>query len=64
MVVEIADTTLRFDLTAKATLYARADIAEYWVLDIGAGGLPFIECLTRANINRLLGSERVRAWRR
>ena len=34
LVVEISDSTLGFDLTAKAKLYARAAIAEYWVLDI------------------------------
>jgi Uma2 family endonuclease len=34
LVVEVADSTLRFDLTTKATLYARAGIVEYWVLDI------------------------------
>lgn len=34
LVVEIADTTLGFDLTAKAALYARAGIREYWVLDL------------------------------
>ena len=34
LVVEISDTTLRFDLTIKAALYARAGIAEYWVLDV------------------------------
>jgi|SRR5271157_2181596 len=34
LVVEIADTTLRFDLTVKAGLYARAGIVEYWVLDL------------------------------
>ena len=35
LLAEISDTTLRFDMTAKAGLYARAGIAEYWVLDIG-----------------------------
>jgi Uma2 family endonuclease len=34
LVVEISDTTLRFDLKVKANLYARAGIADYWVLDI------------------------------
>jgi len=34
LVVEIADTSVPFDLTIKAALYARAGIAEYWVLDI------------------------------
>jgi Uma2 family endonuclease len=34
LVVEIADTTPNFDLTINAALYARAGIAEYWVLDV------------------------------
>ncbi|HEV8413647.1 MAG TPA: Uma2 family endonuclease [Bryobacteraceae bacterium] len=34
LLVEIADSTLRFDLTVKARLYARARIADYWVVDI------------------------------
>jgi len=34
LLVEIADSTLRFDLTVKARLYARARIVEYWVVDI------------------------------
>jgi Uma2 family endonuclease len=34
LVVEIADSSLAFDLTTKAALYARASIPEYWVLDV------------------------------
>jgi Uma2 family endonuclease len=34
LVVEIADTSLRFDLKVKAALYARAGVPEYWVLDV------------------------------
>jgi Uma2 family endonuclease len=34
LVVEVADTTLAFDRTVKAGLYARAGIVEYWILDI------------------------------
>jgi Uma2 family endonuclease len=34
LAVEVADTTLGFDLTTKAALYARAGIPEYWVLDV------------------------------
>jgi Uma2 family endonuclease len=34
LVLEVADTTLRFDLTVKAGLYARAGIVEYWVVDV------------------------------
>ena len=34
LVVEVADTTINFDLPTKAALYARAGVVEYWVLDI------------------------------
>jgi Uma2 family endonuclease len=34
LVLEIADTSLAFDLSVKAALYARAGIVEYWVLDV------------------------------
>lgn len=34
LVAEVASTTLWFDLTAKARLYARAGIVDYWVLDV------------------------------
>jgi Uma2 family endonuclease len=34
LVVEIADTSLRTDRTVKASLYARAGIQEYWVVDV------------------------------
>lgn len=35
LVVEVADSSLNFDLTVKVRLYARAGIPEYWVADIG-----------------------------
>jgi hypothetical protein len=34
LLIEISDSTLRFDLITKANLYARAQISEYWVLDL------------------------------
>lgn len=34
LLVEVSDTTLHFDLSNKALLYARIGIAEYWVADI------------------------------
>jgi Uma2 family endonuclease len=34
LVVEVSDSTLRFDLTTKALLYAQVGIQEYWVADI------------------------------
>jgi Uma2 family endonuclease len=39
LVVEVSDTTLKFDVTTKAALYARASIAEYWVLDLNGSRL-------------------------
>ena len=36
LVVEVSDSSLHFDLTTKASLYARAGIVEYWVLDVNA----------------------------
>ena len=34
LVVEVSDTTLEYDMTAKAALYASAGIPEYWVIDL------------------------------
>ena len=34
LVVEVSSTTLAFDLTTKAALYAKAGIQDYWVLDV------------------------------
>ncbi len=39
LLVEVSDTTLGFDLTRKAALYARAGIVEYWVFDVAAKSL-------------------------
>ena len=34
LLIEISDTTLRFDTKIKALLYAEAEISEYWILNI------------------------------
>jgi Uma2 family endonuclease len=34
MIVEVSDTTLLYDRTTKAGLYARAGIPEYWILNL------------------------------
>jgi Uma2 family endonuclease len=34
LLVEVAHSSLTFDLTTKAAIYARAGIVEYWVLDV------------------------------
>ena len=36
LVVEIADSSLSYDLGPKSATYARYGVGEYWVLDIGA----------------------------
>jgi Uma2 family endonuclease len=36
LVVEVADSSLDYDLGDKADLYVVADIADYWVLDVTA----------------------------
>jgi len=39
LVIEVSDTTLRYDETVKAALYARHGIAEYWIVDVAANTL-------------------------
>lgn len=34
LIVEIADTSLAYDTGEKASLYAAAGIADYWVIDV------------------------------
>jgi Uma2 family endonuclease len=34
LIVEVGDTTLRFDRIRKASLYARVGIADYWILNL------------------------------
>jgi Uma2 family endonuclease len=34
LVVEVSDTTLAYDRTIKAGLYARAGIADYWIVNL------------------------------
>ena len=37
LVVEVADTSLEYDRDRKGSLYARAGIADYWIVDLQAG---------------------------
>lgn len=34
LVIEVSDSTLRYDRTVKAELYARHAVAEYWLVDV------------------------------
>ena len=51
--VEISDSTLGFDLTVRAELYARAGIIEYWVVDFAARRL-IVHRDPRAGLYRLV----------
>ena len=39
LVIEVVDTSLDFDTTVKAGLYAAAGIADYWVIDLVSRGV-------------------------
>ena len=39
LVVEVSDSSLRYDLTEKAALYAAGQIVDYWVVDLEHRGL-------------------------
>jgi len=49
LVVEVADTTIRPDLTRKRDLYAAAGVREYWVLDLNDRRLVVHRGLNAAN---------------
>lgn len=62
VVAEVSDTTLFYDTTAKAELYATAGVTDYWVLDVEnlrllvfrdpaplAGVIAYRTCLTLAS---------------
>lgn len=36
LIIEVSDSSLEFDLNVKRLTYAKAEIAEYWVLDVNA----------------------------
>jgi Uma2 family endonuclease len=38
-IVEVSDSTLSYDRNRKASLYARADIADYWIINLVGGQL-------------------------
>ena len=35
LVVEVSDSTISYDRTRKASLYARVGIADYWIVNVG-----------------------------
>lgn len=39
LIIEVADTTVRYDLDVKLPLYARAGVPEVWIVDLEVGVL-------------------------
>jgi Uma2 family endonuclease len=53
LAVEVADTTVRYDATAKRDLYARAGVPEYWILDIPGRRLIVHRGLTQGQFEQI-----------
>ncbi|MBD2357882.1 Uma2 family endonuclease [Tolypothrix sp. FACHB-123] len=34
LIIEVADTSLKYDTEVKASIYAKSGIVDYWVLDV------------------------------
>ncbi|MGP1386588.1 MAG: Uma2 family endonuclease [Thainema sp.] len=49
--VEVADTTLTYDLNTKRQLYAQAGIQEYWVIDIAGRQLTVFRDLQNGDFS-------------
>ncbi len=39
LLIEVADTTLRYDQLTKAPLYAESGVSELWIVDLGGGAI-------------------------
>ena len=53
LVVEVSDTTLSYDKTTKAALYARAGVPEYWIVNLNARTLIVHRAPTNDGYNEL-----------
>lgn len=58
LLIEIADRSLRYDSTTKLSLYARAGVPRYWIVDVR--GRSIVE-FTRPGGERYLAERRLRA---
>lgn len=43
LLIEVLDSTLRYNLTTKVALYARTGIVEYWIVDVKARELIILQ---------------------
>jgi Uma2 family endonuclease len=46
LIIEVSDTTLRYDSKVKASLYARHGVPEYWIVDLDQKQLHFLRTPT------------------
>ena len=56
LIVEVADASLLFDRTTKASLYARARIPEYWLLNL-------VDAVIEAHRDPQLSTDTPTGWR-
>lgn len=42
LVIEVSDSSLRYDRITKARLYARRGVADYWILDVQDASLEML----------------------
>ena len=61
LLIEVSDTTLRYDLDVKARLYATHGIPEYWVVDLVGNRVGVIACRAAHATPSALKSRRARS---
>lgn len=62
LVVEVADTSARYDRETKMPLYARAGIAEAWLVDLEGGYVEIFRDVADGsyrNVSRAMSGERI-----
>jgi Uma2 family endonuclease len=58
LVIEVSDTTLRYDRDVKVPLYARHGVPEVWLVDVNGGALLVYGALQDGNYERQIVLER------
>ena len=61
LVIEVADSTARHDLTTKRDIYARAGVPEYWVLDLASRKLIVHRQLLQGQYTEILSLDETEA---
>jgi len=62
LLIEVAETSLRYDRTVKLALYAEAGVPEYWAIDAGAEAIEVYRAPAAAgyrNVARVTGEAAV-----